>query len=73
MLCIKYHPSEELTFEDFENEHVCIIKDEDLLKHRITINELLNAADLMITDYSSLGTEFLFLNKPVIYLTEDLN
>ena len=26
----------------------------------------------MITDYSSLGIEFVFLNKPVVYLTNDI-
>ena len=27
----------------------------------------------MITDYSSIGTEFIFLNKPVLYSVEDIN
>lgn len=32
----------------------------------------MNAADLMITDYSSVGTEFSFLDRPSIYLTTDI-
>lgn len=71
LLCIKKHPSEELNMVDLQNENIKVIYEEDLTNNSITINEILNASDLMITDYSSLGTEYLFFNKPIIYINTD--
>lgn len=38
----------------------------------IDTNELLNAVDIIITDYSSIFIDFLVLNRPVIFYTYDL-
>ena len=56
-------------FQDREN--IITIHENDLSDNMITINEILDASDLMITDYSSLGVEYLFLNKPVLYINTD--
>lgn len=56
---------------DLQNENIKVIYEENLTNNSITINENLNASDLMITDYSSLGTEYLFFNKPNIYINTD--
>lgn len=72
LLCIKKHPSEELELNQIENENVKIITDEILIKHDINLNQILNASDIMITDYSSLGVEYTFLNKPIIYCITDV-
>lgn len=72
LLCIKKHPSEEININIKETNNIKTIKDSQLENNSITINEILNAADLMITDYSSLGVEFTFLDKPVIYLNNDV-
>ena len=72
LLCIKKHPSEELNMVDLQNENIKVIYEEDLTNNSITINENLNASDLMITDYSSLGTKYLFFNKPIIYINTDV-
>lgn len=73
LLCLKKHPSEELDLPILENDNIKIITDDSLSSNAITLNEILNASDLLITDYSSLGIEYTFLNKPVIYLTNDIN
>lgn len=72
LLCIKKHPSEELDINYIEGDNIKIITEEKLNSNNISLNEIMNAADLMITDYSSLGIEFIFLNKPVIYLVNDV-
>lgn len=72
LLCIKKHPSEELNLNYIECDNIKIITEEKLNLNNITLNEIINAADLMITDYSSLGIEFVFLNKPVVYLVNDI-
>lgn len=71
LMCVKRHPSEELSFVQPENNNLRVITDDMLKDKGITINEILNAADIMITDYSSVGVEFLFLNRPVIYIDKD--
>ena len=38
----------------------------------LNVNNILNAGDILITDYSSVGAEFSFLDKPVIYIATDL-
>lgn len=72
LLCIKKHPSEELNLNYIECDNIKNITEEKLNLNNITLNEIINAADLMITDYSSLGIEFVFLNKPVVYLVNDI-
>lgn len=37
----------------------------------ITLHEILNAADLLISDYSSIYVEYLLLNRPVLFLQRD--
>lgn len=72
LLCIKKHPSEELDMNYIESDNIKIIDDNMLNENSVSLNEIMNAADLMITDYSSLGIEFVFLDKPVVYLTNDI-
>ncbi len=73
LLCIKKHPSEELDIPFIDSDYVKVITDDCLLKNSITVNEILDASDLLITDYSSLGIEYNFLDKPVIYLVNDID
>lgn len=71
LLCVKYHPSEELNLKVEEGKNIRFIKNDMLKKNGFDVNMILNAADLMISDYSSLGLLFLILNKPVLYLASD--
>lgn len=73
LLCIKKHPSEENELNFIENNNVKVLKESDFENNGLTINEILNAADILITDYSSLGIDFLILNKPVIYINNDVD
>ncbi len=72
LLCIKRHPSDEFNYVKIENENIINIDNDKLKRHNLDVNNILNAADLLITDYSSVGTEFSFLDKPVIYIATDL-
>lgn len=71
LLFIKYHPSDEINYKKVIDDNIIYINNEILEKNHLNINEILNAFDLLITDYSSLGCEFSFLDKPVIYLSTD--
>lgn len=72
LLCVKRHPGEETTFTVCETNNIKNITEEKLQLCNITVNEIINSCDLMITDYSSIGTEFVFLDKPVLYAINDI-
>ena len=73
LLCVKRHPGEEMQFEDYNSDNIINIKESALTNNNLSVNEIINAFDLLITDYSSLGTEFIFLEKPVLYTIDDID
>lgn len=72
LLLIKYHPSEETKFQKINHSNVKYITEKMLKKYDLNINNILNASDILITDYSSLGVEYTILDKPVIYLDNNI-
>lgn len=72
LLCVKKHPGDMKNIDIKSMSNIININEQQLLRNNISINELMNAFDLLITDYSSVGVEFLFLNKPVLFITSDL-
>lgn len=73
LLVIKRHPSDECVYETIENDYIKNIDNDELDNSGLNINSILNIVDMLITDYSSLGVEFSFLNKPVIYVSTSLD
>ena len=71
LLCIKKHPGEISKFNFKNMKNIISIDDSMLLQNDLSVNEIINAFDLMITDYSSIGTEFIFLDKPVLFAVGD--
>lgn len=72
LLLIKRHPSDEDNYKIVDNDFVKNINNDMLSKYMLNVNNILNACDILITDYSSVGTEYSFLQRPVIYLSTDL-
>lgn len=60
------HPNMQKFTEYFENEHVQVIS-----QGEVDVQQLIKESALMITDYSSVGFDFSFLHKPVIYYQFD--
>ena len=73
LLCIKMHPGELSKIEIKESDNIKIIREEKMLNNKVSVNEIMNAFDLMITDFSSVGPEFLFLDRPVLYNMSDID
>lgn len=74
LLCIKEHPSEEVQFSTtIVSDNIILIENSKLEEMYFDVYDILDAADLLITDYSSLGIEFLYLNKPCVYLNTDVD
>ncbi|UQY42862.1 CDP-glycerol glycerophosphotransferase family protein [Mixta hanseatica] len=73
-LFIKLHPYEENTYLDLQlSENIRIIKSEELRSNDLDINHLLAHMDMLITDYSSVYFDYMLLDKPICFLTPDLD
>lgn len=73
-LIYKLHPIEQTAFSGREfhlSEDCYELTDQMLFEKDIRYDELLNAFDVMISDYSSIAFDFLFLNRPIVYLIPD--
>ncbi len=72
---LKLHPLEERFFLDhfkhFESECVKIIECEVLKREKTDFYKVLNGADLLITDYSSIYFDWLLLDRPVVFTPVD--
>ncbi|MBS4219337.1 CDP-glycerol glycerophosphotransferase family protein [Bacillus sp. FJAT-49711] len=73
-LIIKAHPIFGQDFEKVLGENTCVslIKSNDLMNSYVDFYEILGAADLLITDYSSVYFDYLLLDKPIIFTPTDL-
>lgn len=73
-LVYKLHPVEQKAFKgvSFSMGKNCYeLTDHMLFDADVRYDELLNAFDIMISDYSSIAYDFLTLDRPIIYLIPD--
>ena len=75
MLFVKLHPAEENKFLNKipRNKNVRMITNELLSKKGIDLYEVLNSANILITDYSSVYFDTLLLDIPIIFTPIDLD
>lgn len=72
----KLHPIEQTAFSGriFSMSGRCFeLTDEMLFNQDIRYDELLNAFDVMVSDYSSIVYDYLLLDRPVVYLLPDFD
>lgn len=73
-LIIKCHPREkESLVMNEKKSNIFIITDEELNVDGISLHNLMNRADALISDYSGITFEYLFLNRPLGYYIPDIN
>lgn len=73
LLVVKKHPSETNNFNSINSSNILMLSEDEMKKKNITIYEILNSADLLIADYSSVYVEFLLLERPVLFLHKDID
>lgn len=54
-------------------KNIYAISNLDLQKRNLDLYEILNAGDLLITDYSTIYSDFLFMNKPIVFTNYDID
>ena len=71
-LIIKLHPMDILNREGFKNySNIQIVKNNDLEKLHIQLYSLLGSVDILLTDFSSIYIDYLLLNRPIGFITDD--
>tara|TARA_B110000438_G_scaffold299914_1_gene351043 strand:+ start:979 stop:2148 length:1170 start_codon:yes stop_codon:yes gene_type:complete len=75
-MILKPHPQEEELiiqyFKDYPISNMLMLRSQDLENHQIDFYEVLNAGDMLITDYSSIFYDFLLLNRPTFFIPIDI-
>ena len=76
LMVAKLHPNEEYKIlnqiEGKVTKNTILIRNSDLEENRTDLYEILNSADVLITDYSSVYFDFLLLDRPMIFTPVDL-
>ena len=76
ILILKYHPAHVEQAKSYiktrKINNLYIIEDDYLRNKELDLYEILNAADLLITDYSSVYFDYLLLDRPIIFTPLDL-
>lgn len=66
-LLISVHPIVEREYEIKHCSRIKYIEDDPL----VDINQIIMEADLLITDYSSIATDYMIMDRPVLYVMPD--
>jgi len=73
----KPHPHEESLALDFvkhyDFKNILILSEADLQENNLDLYELINASQLLVTDYSSIFYDYLLLQRPIIFSVPDIN
>lgn len=74
LLIIKPHPLQDLSYIAMEKlKNIEFVTDSCLEKKEIQLYELLENCDGLLTDYSSVYYDYLFLNRPIGFMVGDIN
>lgn len=74
MLVLKIHPLQaelEVFNESFSN--INVMHNEDISQLNLQLYQFVSMTDALITDYSSISSDYMLLDKPIIYILSDYN
>ena len=73
-VCVaKPHPMAAEYTDKLHDDRIIIWREADLANHGLSLYEMVGAADMLITDASSVYVDYLLLNRPVIIAFADIN
>lgn len=76
ILISKVHHGEEQLItskmKGYKLKNILFISNNDLEEKNLNLYEVLNCADILITDYSSIYGDFLFMDKQIIFTNSDI-
>uniref|UniRef100_UPI003FEEC019 CDP-glycerol glycerophosphotransferase family protein n=1 Tax=Lachnospira sp. TaxID=2049031 RepID=UPI003FEEC019 len=55
----------------FSFKNIKIVRNSDLEDLNIQLYQMVKYTDVLITDYSSISTDYMLLNQPIIYILDD--
>ena len=72
-MIIKLHPLQEASLQDMKYSHIDIYNEKQLTDNEMSVYTILRNADALITDYSSVMFDYLMLDRPIGFITEDFD
>lgn len=74
LMILKPHLLQDLNYLKVKTtENFFIMTQKELEDWKITIYDVMKSADAMITDYSTIGFDFMLLNRPIGYTIDDMD
>ncbi|MCM1577856.1 MAG: CDP-glycerol glycerophosphotransferase family protein [Ruminococcus sp.] len=72
LFILKVHPAqEELPIFKTTYSNILILSNHDLDEMRIQLYQFIPLSDALVTDYSSIGIDYMLLDKPIIFTLDD--
>ena len=72
LLLLKIHPLESYSEEKRDHKsNVAIISNNDLEKNNLSVYDLFEDTDILLSDYSSVITDYMLTKKPIAYISGD--
>lgn len=72
-MIIKLHPLQKASLKDMKYSHIDIYSEKQLTDNDMSVYTVLRNADALITDYSSVMFDYLMLDRPIGFVTEDFD
>lgn len=73
VLILKLHPFQDSSLIKISDcSNIIFLDNEKLIENDIQINEILEYADALISDYSSVAIDYLVLDRPIAFKIEDI-
>jgi CDP-glycerol glycerophosphotransferase (TagB/SpsB family) len=72
LLVLKLHPYQaELPVFQRHYDNILVLRNKDLETENLQLYQVIPYSDALITDYSSIATDYLLLDKPIIFTLDD--
>ena len=66
-----HHLQAELESFNRSYSNIVLLRDEAISEHGLQLYQIVASFDCLITDYSSIATDYMLLNRPIIYTVDD--